>query len=135
MTIAEVIKPYPSLPSLMQLEEQGLFSVPVELVIDARSVYDSLVAHELKAPTEVSLIMFLAQLKEAMMAHSLHKLWWCDTRDMVSDALNKGAVSRVALLSLGNSGRWDLVHPAVGFSETRHVPIVSQAQLVQNVSE
>lgn len=135
LTIAEVIRPYSSLSALMTLEEQGTFPVPVQMVIDARSVYDSLVAHDLKAPTEVSLIMFLCQLKEAMLTHSLKKLWWVDTRDMVSDALNKGAVSRAALLALGSSGRWDLTHPAIGFSESRYVPIVSQGQLVQNTGE
>ena len=131
LTVAEVIKPYPSISSLMCLEETGSFPACVELVLDARSVYDSLVAAELKAPTEISLIMFLAQLKEQMMCWSLKRLWWVDTRDMVADGLNKGAISRMGLLQLANSGRWDLLYKAHGFSETRYAPILSQKALIQ----
>ena len=42
---------------------------------------------------------------------------------MVSDGLNKGAVSREALLKLGNEGRWTLQFQPLGFSETKHMPI------------
>jgi hypothetical protein len=42
---------------------------------------------------------------------------------MVSDGLNKGAVSREALLKLGNEGRWILQFQPLGFSETKHIPI------------
>ena len=135
MTLAEAVWPYDSIRELLVLEEKGAFPVPVELVIDARSVYDSLVASEIKTPAEVSLVMFLAQLKEAMLAHSLSKLWWCDTRDMAADALNKGAISRAALLELANSGRWILQHKALGFSESRHIPIISSVKLTETVDE
>jgi hypothetical protein len=135
LTLAEALCPYGSIRELLVLEEKGAFPVPVELVIDARSVYDSLVAHEIKTPAEVSLVMFLAQLKEAMLAHSLSKLWWVDTRDMAADALNKGAISRAALLELANSGKWVLQHKAIGFSESRHVPIISSVKLTETVDE
>ena len=135
LTIAETIRPYSSIRELLSLEETGSFPVPVELIIDAKSVYDSLVAREVKCPAEVSLVMFLAQLKEAMLAHSLRKLWWVDTRDMVADALNKGAISRIALLELANTGRWVLKHKAIGFSESRHVPLISSVRLTQTTDE
>ena len=70
--------------------------------------------------------MTLHQLKEAMLSHSMRRLWWVDTRDMVSDGLNKGAVSREALLKLGNDGVWTLQFQPVGFSETKHIPIVAR---------
>jgi hypothetical protein len=131
LTIAECIRPYPTISALMSLEETGSFPVSIELIIDARSVYDSLVASELKAPTEISLIMFLSQLKEQMLCWSLRRLWWVDTRDMAADGLNKGACSRAGLLAIANNGRWDLLFKAHGFSETRYQPILSQKDMVQ----
>jgi len=130
LTFSECLRPFPSIQALMAIEETGAFGISVEIVVDAKSVYDSLVAEELKGPSEISLIMFLSQLKEQMLCHSLSRLWWCDTRDMIADGLNKGAVSRQALLTLTNSGFWNLSHKAVGFSETRYIPIISQQQMV-----
>ena len=130
LTVSEIIKPYPSISSLMALEERGEFGLPVQLAIDARSVFDSLRAHELKAPTEISLIMFLCQLKEALLCHSLRTLWWVATEDMLADALNKGACSRQKLLEFSRTGEWRLEKSAISHTEVRHVPILSQAQLV-----
>ena len=94
-------------------------------MIDARSVYDALRSEEIRPPTEISLIMLLCQLKEAMLCHTLRRLWWVDTHDMISDDLTKGICSREALMVLGNTGYWSLKHPALGFSESRHIPIMS----------
>jgi hypothetical protein len=130
LTLAEAIRPYPSIRTLMSLEETGSFPVSIELVVDAKSVWDSLVASELKAPSEVSLVMFLSQLKEQLLCWSLKRLWWVQTEDMVADGLNKGAISRAALLLLSNSGQWKLKFPAKGFSELRYVPIQSQHDMI-----
>jgi hypothetical protein len=135
MTVAECVKPYPSIKTLVELEETGGFPVPINLTVDARSVFDALRAAEIKAPSEISLIMFLCQLKEAMLCHALSKLWWCDTHDMVADGLNKGAVSRQALLDLVNHGRWTLTKPAIGYTESRYIPIASQKTLVADPTD
>jgi hypothetical protein len=132
MTVAECVHPYPNIQALVALEETGSFPVPIHLVVDARSVFDALKATEIKAPSEISLIMFLCQLKEALLCHSLSSLWWCDTHDMVSDGLNKGAVSRQALLDLVNNGIWKLNKPAIRHTENRYIPIPSQQTLVGN---
>ena len=135
MTLAECIRPYPSIQSLVALEENGDFPVPIHLIVDARSVFDALKASEIKAPSEISLIMFLCQLKEALLCHALSRLWWCDTHDMVADGLNKGAVSRQALLDLVNTGSWNLNKPAVSHTESRYIPIASQQSLVGNPTD
>lgn len=132
MTIAECVRPFPNIQSLIALEETGSFPVRIHLIVDARSVFDALKAAEVKAPSEISLIMFLCQLKEALLCHSLSKLWWCDTHDMIADGLNKGAVSRQALLDLVNNGIWKLNKPAIGHTESRYIPITSQQTLVGN---
>ena len=40
----------------------------------------------------------LGQMREHMSTTRIKKLWWIGTRDMLADGLNKGAVSRKALL-------------------------------------
>lgn len=69
----------------MKLEGSGGLSLSIEAVIDAKSVFDSLVSQETKIPLESSLIMPLLQLKECLKTHTLKRLWWCDTTDMVAD--------------------------------------------------
>ena len=46
-----------------------------------------------------------------MSTHRIRTLWWIDTRDMLADGLNKGAVSRKALLEALTCGRWRVNHP------------------------
>ena len=125
LTVAEVVSYCPHASQLTSMEEQGTLPVLVHLIIDARSVFDSLKAEEIRPPSEISLVMMLCQLKEAMLTHTLRGLHWCDTKDMLADGLNKGAVSREALLEFGRTGVWQLKHDSIGFSETRHVPIKS----------
>lgn len=132
MTVSECIQPQPSVRALVALEENGKFPIPINLVVDAKSVFDALKAAEIKPPSEISLIMFLCQLKEALLCHALSKLWWVHTEDMIADGLNKGIISRKGLLELVNSGEWKVLKSAISFSETRHIPIASQKTLVDN---
>ena len=55
----------------------------------------------------------LGQMREHMSTTRIKKLWWIDTRDMIADGLNKGAVSRKALLLSLTKGLWHLEHPTV----------------------
>ena len=129
LTLTEVLRPIPQAATLVAMEQAGNFAISLEAVVDAKSVYDALTAVEIKPPTETSLVMMLCGIKEMLLCHSLDKLWWCDTHDMLSDGLNKGAVSRQALLDAGNTGRWDLKNMAVGHREYRYVPILSSSSL------
>ena len=65
---------------------------------------------ETRAPTEVSLIMVLLGLKEILRSGCLSALWWISTEDMLADGLNKGCVSRRALLAAASLGEWILHH-------------------------
>ena len=55
----------------------------------------------------------LGQMREHMSTTRIKKLWWIDTRDMLADGLNKGAVSRKALLLALTKGLWHVEHPTV----------------------
>jgi hypothetical protein len=109
---------------MIRLEESGKFVWPIECTIDAKSVFDSLANAEITPPTESALVFVLLVLKEALQCHTMRTLWWCDTRDMLSDGLNKGAVSRAALIKAANEGLWILQHDPIPFREARHTPII-----------
>ena len=53
----------------------------------------------------------LGQMREHMSTNRIRRLWWIDTRDMFADGLNKGAISRKALLTALTQGVWKVVHP------------------------
>jgi hypothetical protein len=108
---------------LYQLEGQGKLALSVEACIDAKSVYDSLRMPETKAPAEQSLIMVLLSIKEMLKAHILKKLWWIHTEDMLADGLNKGSISRNALLHAAHTGEWKLLKTTAQHEEKVHVPI------------
>ena len=50
-------------------------------------------------------------MREHMSCRRIRTLYWIDTRDMLADGLNKGAVSRKALLKALTQGVWIVVHP------------------------
>ena len=125
LTMTEILSPQLSARDLLGLEEKGMLILPMQAVVDAKSVYDALATTDIKAPSEQSLTMLLCQVKESLRTHSLHRLWWCHTEDMISDGLTKGLVSRQALLTLGDTGRWTLLHEAVGFTDPVYQPIHS----------
>ena len=79
-------------------------------------MYDSIVHADLKTPEEKSLMNILGQMREHMSTTRIKKLWWIDTRDMLADGLNKGAVSRKALLLALTRGLWHVEHPTVSMA-------------------
>ena len=93
-----------------------------------KSLYDALKAEETQVPTESSLIMILLQLKELLRVGTMSSLVWCDTRDMVADALNKGTIARHAIMQLALSGVWELKHEFITHTEPYHTPIISSKQ-------
>ena len=116
-TMAELLDPTMTITSLRMLEETGKFPICIESIIDCRSIHDSLRPSDTKIPNEASLIMLLLGLKEALRNGTLSAIWWIDTADMLADGLNKGLISRKALLEVPASGVWKLIHPALKHSE------------------
>ncbi len=78
-----------------------------------------------KQPTESSLLTLLLQLKQELSSRSLSKLWWVSTTDMLADALNKGMVSRSAVLRACMQGLWLLHHDVVFHQELKRVAVDS----------
>ena len=76
----------------------------MEFVIDAKSVYESIVAEQENIPAEDSLILVLLQLREGPQVGRLSRAWWCHTGDMLADALTKGGISRNVLIEALEQG-------------------------------
>ena len=123
LTVASTRLPLTTAKQLIDLEGCGGLPVLVEAVVDCLSVFAALAQDDVRTPSEASLVMILHGLKEALLTHNLRRLWWVSTFDMLADALNKGSVSRKALVDFGLSGEWVLKHAAKAFQELRHVPL------------
>ena len=124
-TLAEILIPNCTAAVLTRMDEAGTLPIKLQLIIDCRSLFDTLKADEIKMPREASLVMLLHQLKESLRTGSLSSIVWVDTRDMLADALNKGIIARKAIIDFCNQASWSLKYPFQIFSETTHVPVPS----------
>ena len=97
--------------------EEGKLTLPLEICIDAKAVFDSLAAPEFSMPAEATLVTHVHSLRDDLAQRRLNKLWWVDTRDMVADGLNKGGLPREPILAMCEEGHWTLREPAISFSK------------------
>ena len=100
ITMTEVVHGVLGAEELKRLREEGWRdSAPIttRLLIDAKSVFESLKATVFKAPSENSLAGHVLWLREMLEKKLLQYVTWSDTRDMLADGLTKGSVSREAL--------------------------------------
>ena len=83
---------------------RGEWAIPVEAAVDAMSVFTNITAADIKLPLEESLIAIVMAIREQFSVGHLRTLWWCQTDDMLADALTKGAVHREPLLKALSTG-------------------------------
>ena len=79
------------------------------LAIDAESVSAAITAQNLKVPADVTSPP-RCWLRTLLASTRLHRLFWCDTRAMVADAMTKGAVAR-ELMTLAARGTLETMVP------------------------
>ena len=89
-----------SATNMRKLREEGGYSIPMCLSIDAMSVFASITSLYVKAPAEKGLLAHLQYVRELLDTGVIDALMWIDTRDMHSDGLTKGAVERDLIQSL-----------------------------------
>ena len=97
---------------LIRLDDIGRWPMPLELVVDAYAVFSTAAKLESKNPTEETLITLVMVLREGLKTGRISAIWWVDTRDMIADGLNKGIISRDALLHTAHTGNWSLLQKA-----------------------
>ena len=94
-----------SATELLAAREAGLMAPPVELCIDARSVYDAVTAAVVKVPADKHLFLHVRKLREFLDSKQLHRLWWVDTRMMATDGMTKGSIDRSMIMDVAR-GVW-----------------------------
>ena len=99
-----------SAEELMHALESGGLYPPIEFVIDAQSVYDALNVLDVCTPQESSLKLHLIAIRNRMERGVINAVWWCDTRDMLADALTKGGIDRAQIVKCMNTGRLEVIH-------------------------
>eukprot|EP00959_Pyramimonas_sp_CCMP1952_P043945 918455-Pyramimonas_sp.AAC.1 len=73
--------------------DTGRLPVDLHVCAENKGVLSALGATELTAPAEPHLLYLLRALRDRLEPGTLCKLWWVDTRAMISDALTKGGFS------------------------------------------
>ena len=107
-----------SATTLLQWFEAGQSAIPLHLAIDARSVFDSIIADPIKTPADKIFLLHAKKLREMIDRGQVKRFWWIDTRDMAADALNKGKIDRAALQKFFEESVWAVVHTAICFPRT-----------------
>lgn len=96
--LTEVLSGVQSAAKLSEVLEGGRNLIPLDCIIDARSVLDSVSQNEVKTPNDRVMLIHALKLREHLTRNQISRLIWVDTRDMTADALNKGSVSREAIV-------------------------------------
>lgn len=110
-TLTELLQGPRSAGQLSRELDSGSSALPLDMVIDHRGLLDAASSDENKS-TDSAVLLHLMKLREDLKS-SIRKLWWCDTRSMVADALNKGAIDRAQLHELCVQGTWTIQQPLV----------------------
>jgi hypothetical protein len=127
-TFTAIHFPNETMSQLARREETGQGVYQLHGVVDCRSVFDHLASEELRIPSESSLILVLAGLKEQLLAWNLRTIWWVVTTAMLADGLNKGLITRVNLRTSMQTGSWHAVGDLKKHSESSYKPIATALQ-------
>ena len=100
---------------LQNLMEFGNLPIKLQVTTD-KGLHSAIAPDELKSPIQPHLIYLLRTMKDRLTSGTVQKLWWIDTRDMISDVLTKGGLSRKPILELWrNAAHWLHGDAVMGF--------------------
>ena len=94
------------------LEQQAQAGIPLDAVVDARSVFDSLTADVVRTPNDKQLLLHAKAMRELLEDGQIDRLFWFDTEDMLPDGLTNGNVDREPLLKVAAEGEWAIKYDA-----------------------
>ena len=116
--LSEILEGPQSAAKLADELEEGRCCIRLDAVIDAMSVWQSVVSEEPKC-TDQLVLLHLCKMREVA-RRCLDKYVWCDTRSMLADGLTKGVISRDALRQLASEGTWQVSQPLKEFKFVKH---------------
>ena len=107
-----------SIDVLMTAMAACSLELPIELVGDARSIFDAIKAPDVCDPAESSLKLHLISVRSRLESGLIRTLWWCGTRDMLADALTKGGIDRALIIRAMDKGKLNVTHDALSCVRT-----------------
>eukprot|EP00971_Amphidinium_carterae_P240194 4768863-Amphidinium_carterae.1 len=90
---------------LLSRWQAGSLKPNLRLLIDAKSVYDTLTAVDFRTPAEESLSVPVRAVRDDIHVGKIAALAWLDTRSMLADALTKGVVKKDQIVLAADGGR------------------------------
>ena len=93
---------------LADRQDAGQLSPPLHVCVDARSVFDAIVAVPTAVPADKHLCLHVRKMREFVDNGIVNKIWWIDTLDMIADGMTKGVVPRDLLLHISAGLDWTL---------------------------
>ena len=106
--MTEVLTGCKSASKMVELQESGQNALEMDVVLDARAVFDSVASADVKATTDKLMLLHALKMKELLSLRVASKMLWVDTRDMLSDALNKGVIARDEIRKACSEGVWNI---------------------------
>ena len=94
----------------VQLLKKPTLAIPLDAGVDARSVFDSVTASQVRTPNDKQLLLHARALRELLEDKAVDVLYWFDTEDMLADGMTKGSIDRGPLLTVGHDGTWTIAH-------------------------
>lgn len=71
------------------MTENGGFALPLDMLCDAKSLYDVVTLPREPTPTDSSALLWLCWLREQLASGVVRQWGWCSTEDMIADGLTK----------------------------------------------
>ena len=87
---------------------QGDWSIPMDAGIDAKSVFDAIVADNVKVPDEKLLLNHALAMRQYLEEKLVDRIYWFDTVDMLPDGMTKGSIDREPLIKVCHEGAWTI---------------------------
>ena len=110
LAMTEVLTGSNSASMIADIQETGTNALESDVFLDARAVFDCIVATDTKTTTDKLMLVHAFKLKEILAMRVAKRLCWIDTLDMLSDGLNKGSVSRDPIRDACVQDQWKILH-------------------------
>jgi len=91
---------------LLERTAQGALMPPMELCVDAKSVFDAITASTVQVPADKHLFIHVLRMRELVDSGEISRLWWIDTVMMIADGMTKGSIPRDDILMLVRDCVW-----------------------------
>jgi len=97
----------PDVTTLLQRTELGTLSIQLDVVTDAKSLYDVLTSKGDPSPSDEGVLLWAIWIRERIKVGSVRRVIWTCTYDMLSDGLTKVLQDQWLLRSVQETGQFN----------------------------